>query len=254
MWMLDISDRLILNAFVGPQAVGVYTLGYKMSSIFNIILLGPINLFWTPFIFSYSAQRGEEAMRRVSEQAFSAFALIGSLTVVGISVGVNDLIHLFTHNADYYRAIPIVPFLLIAPFLYLLSYPLGSAILQSKQVRFSSYAMLAAAVLNVALNLVLVPRFSLFGATATTVAGYAVLFGLSYLWAQRVFPARYDVWLAIKIIGSAAVSILVTSAIEIDAPVLSLIVRETVAVAIFGGLAWLVGGFRLADVRHRQSS
>jgi O-antigen/teichoic acid export membrane protein len=250
MWVLDISDRLILNAFAGPASVGVYALAYKFASIFNIFLLGPLSLFWTPFIFSYGADHGEDAMRRVCGQALTLFALIGSVALVGISAGSYDLIRLFTHNPAYYQAHLVIPFLSLAPFLYLLSYPAGSAILQSKQVRYSSFAMLIAAAVNVGLNLILVPLFSLYGATATTVIGYAVLVGLQYFWAQRVFPVPYEWRCLAKLLGSAAVSVAIVFQVHLDSALLSIVVREATGLACFGLLAALTGGIRLAEAQR----
>jgi O-antigen/teichoic acid export membrane protein len=250
MWVLDISDRLMLNAVSGPAPVGVYALAYKFASIFNIVLLGPLGLFWTPFLFSYGAAHGEDAMRRVCGQALSVFALCGSILLVGISAASRDLIRLFTHNPAYAAAPIIIPFLSLAPFLYLLSYPASAAILQSKRVRYSSYAMLSAAAVNVGLNLIFISPFSFYGATATTVVGYAVLVGLQFFWAQRVFPAPYEGWRLVKLVGSAAISILIVYPLQLESPFLSILVREASSMACFGLLAALTGGIRMTEARQ----
>ncbi|MBN1936393.1 MAG: polysaccharide biosynthesis protein [Anaerolineae bacterium] len=248
MWILDISDRLILEAFAGSELVGVYTLGYKFASVFNIVLLGPLSLFWTPFIFSFGAERGEEAMRIAHRQAFIVLTLAGSLLLVGISAGSADVIYMFTQNSAYYPASRLVPFLSLAPFLYMLSYPAGSAILQSKQVRYAGYAMGAAALINLSLNLILIPHFSVYGATATTVIGYLVLCALQYYWAQRVFPAPYDWVRAIKIVGCSALSVLVVEQVHLAPPVVSFLVREGLGVLIFISAMWFIRGIRMTDI------
>lgn len=248
MWVLDVSDRMILLGFTGTSVVGVYALAGKFASIMNIVLLGPLSLFWVPFIFSYRAEHGDAAMRRVSRHALTAFALAGCLLLVCIGAGSADVLRLLPHKPAYQQATILIPFLALAPLLYMLSYPAGSAILHSKKVRYSSYAMLISAIVNLGLNLILVPRFSLYGATATTVIGYIVLCGLQYYWAQRVFPVDYDWWRGARILLSAGAGLLAAFVIRIHPAWLSLIVRESAALLCFGLLAWLLGGIRKSDL------
>ncbi len=252
MWILDISDRLILNAFAGPEPVGIYTLAYKFASIFNIVLLGPLSLFWSPFLFSYSAEQGEEATRRMCSQSFTLFVLPGSLLFVIIASGGADLIRLFSRNTGYDQASGLIPFLCLAPFLYMISFPAGSAILQSRQVRYSGYAVGVAALVNLALNLLLVPRFSFYGATATTVIGYGVLCSLQYFWAQRLFRTTYHWMHLIKTMGCSGLAILVAMQIHLEAPGVSLLAREITALMIFVLTAYLIGSLRNSNLKYIQ--
>ena len=249
MWVLDISDRLILNTFAGSEAVGIYTLASKLASIFNIVLLGPLSLFWSPYLFSISAEQGEEALRRTCSKSFPLLAMVGGFLLVVIGCGASDLIRLFSHNMAYHQSSGLVPFLSLAPFLYMISLPAGSAILQSRQGRYSSYAVGVAAFVNLALNLVLVPRFSFYGATATTVVGYSVLCGLQHFWAQRLLPTAYDWMKLIKTVGSSGLGILVAMQIHLEGPAVSLLAREVTGLTVFTLAIYLIGG-RVSDLKY----
>ena len=63
-----------------------------------------------------------------------------------------------------------------------------------------------AAVVNVALNLILIPRYGMMGAAVATVAAYVTMF-LGMTWyAQRVFPAPYQ-WRRVATAAGAAVAL-----------------------------------------------
>jgi O-antigen/teichoic acid export membrane protein len=241
MWVLEISDRLILNAYLGADAVGIYALANKFANIFNILLLGPITLFWTPFIFSYAAEHGESSMRRILGKAFTIWAILGIGLLLCISSGSADIIRLFTRYKVYNEAAILIPYLSLAPFLYMMAHLAGVAILQSKQVRYSSYAMSVAAAVNIALNLLLVSRFSLFGVTAATVIGYLVLFGLLFYWAQHLFHVSYNWKNGIKILSCGMVALAFPSFINIEAPIISFMIKEIVGIVIFLITLRLVG-------------
>jgi O-antigen/teichoic acid export membrane protein len=249
MWILEISDRIILNVFVGPGAVGVYALANKFANVFNILLLSPISLFWTPFVFSYAVENGETAMRRILSQAFTVWMVIGTGLLVCISAGSADVIRLFARFSVYNDAALLIPFLSLAPFLYMMSHLAGAAILQSKQVRYSSYAMSIAAVVNIGLNLLLASRFSLYGVTAATVIGYIVLFSLMFYWAQHMFYVPYGWSRGFKVIGCGVAAIAAITFIKIDAPVSSFVVKEIVGMTVFVVSLRLVGGVQISNIQ-----
>jgi O-antigen/teichoic acid export membrane protein len=73
-----------------------------------------------------------------------------------------------------------------------------------------------AAIVNLALNVALIPPFGMVGAAIATLASYVVLFlGMTY-WAQRVYPTPYQ-WrrVATAVAGAVALAIVVKL---VDAP------------------------------------
>ena len=62
----------------------------------------------------------------------------------------------------------------------------------------------AAAAVNVALNLVLIPEYGMMGAAVATVAAYCVMFAGMAWWSQHVFPVPYQ-WRRVGTAAGAAV-------------------------------------------------
>jgi O-antigen/teichoic acid export membrane protein len=79
---------------------------------------------------------------------------------------------------------------------------------RARRTQFNWVITGAAAAVNVALNLLLVPEYGMFGSAAATAAAFAVLF-LGMTWyAQRVFPVPYQ-WRRVITAAAAAIGLTV---------------------------------------------
>ena len=52
-YVLDFSDRFIMNELLTLSDVGIYSLGYKIGSLINIILILPFCYVWAPLRMEY---------------------------------------------------------------------------------------------------------------------------------------------------------------------------------------------------------
>lgn len=250
MWALDLSDNLLLNAITGPVSVAIYSLAYKVATIFRVLMLAPLSLFWNPFFFDFGASHGPEELRRLLSRSFELLGLAGVIGIVGVSAGSADLIRLLDGRDLYRQSAALVPFLLLAPFLYALSFPAGTAILYAKEVRYTVYAMAGGVALNVGLNLLLIPRFSFYGTTAGTVGGYSLYFLLISRYGQRCFPVRYDWARLLKLTACGAIAVATSTAIPVWGSLPSLLLHELTGFGVFMLVALLVGAARWEDFRE----
>jgi O-antigen/teichoic acid export membrane protein len=101
-----------------------------------------------------------------------------------------------------------------------------------------------AALVNVALNLALVPRYGMEGSAAAAVAAYSVLFAVMAWHAQRTYPVPYQ-WRRVAIALGAAVAITVAGK-ALDAPL-----PVAVALTLVYPLALVPLGFYLPVERAR---
>ena len=79
---------------------------------------------------------------------------------------------------------------------------------RAKRTQFNWVITGAAALLNVALNLLLIPPYGMMGAAVATVAAYSLMFVLMTWYAQRVFPVPYQ-WRRVLTAAAAAVALVV---------------------------------------------
>ena len=93
----------------------------------------------------------------------------------------------------------------------------------------------AAAALNVALNLILIPPYGMMGAAIATVAAYALMFVLMTWYAQRVFPVPYQWRRVATAVVAALVLLLAGKLLDVGfVPALLLALAYPLALAVLG--------------------
>jgi O-antigen/teichoic acid export membrane protein len=98
----------------------------------------------------------------------------------------------FAFSSRYWPAGRIVPLMIGALLLHGFFYLFQLSVVYSKRTKFLSLVGALAIVFNVALNLLLIPHWGIFGAACASFLGFAVGAGLMYLCGQRLYFVPYD--------------------------------------------------------------
>jgi len=255
MWILTMSDRFILNYFCGETEVGIYSLSYAFANLFNVFLFSPSALFFSPFFFSYAAERSIENTKRLLSKSLIYFFLSGCVLFLIISLGSGDMLRIFTSlfsaKQQYWQSAKIVPLLTLGPFFYLLSRQAGYALLMAKKPEFIAAVAIIAAVVNVELNFIFIPRFGILGAAIATAIAYALFVGLCYWWAQKIWPVNHN-WKKLSK-GSLflGIAFIIGWQITIVNPWLSLFVRVLASVIIFVLCVWFISDILTKNERNK---
>ena len=189
-WALELSDRAILARFVRLEEVGVYALGYQLGAAVGIVG-SAFNSAWVPIFFGGLSRDDPAAERELARLAtyFIAAIFFGYLAwallcqqVIGWALA-----------PGYGEAYRITRLVVIAYALNAL-YILPVNVLFWKRTTWQIPLITGAAgAVNVALNLILIPRFGVIAAAWNTIAGYLVLVVMAWFLAQRErrFPFEY---------------------------------------------------------------
>ena len=106
--------------------------------------------------------------------------------------------------------------------------------------------MFLAALVNVGLNLAVIPTWGAAGAAATTLAT-EVLLAAWFRWHIR--PLVADLGLAESLLRTVPPALLMGAAL-VFVPLPHVLLAVALGVGIFGITAWLTGGWRTTDLRH----
>lgn len=185
-WILQVSDRIILGQFVSATELGHYAIANRMAALVFVVM-GPIYAAWTPL--ALASQHQEQAMARyVNVSRY----LIAAVLVVGLGIGLfsTEILIILTRPA-YLPAAPYVGFLAYMHIFSGFGTMLYTGALMGKKLGSVSVAVVVGALANIGLNLLVIPRFGIWGATAATMIGYGVPQAFLYFWLQRRFPIPY---------------------------------------------------------------
>ncbi|MDH4079716.1 MAG: oligosaccharide flippase family protein [Nitrospira sp.] len=189
VWVVSSSDRLLLAWFLDEAAVGAYAAGYDLAFQVITLLLVIINTAAHPLAINALENQGPaaatEQLRINGELIFVAALTAAAVLFVLSPVLVPWLIGVSFRD----DALRILPWIVLASalagikaYFFDMAFHLG---------RRSGWLVITgglAALANVGLNLVLIPRYGITGAAAATLAAYGSAMVASAWFGARVFP------------------------------------------------------------------
>ncbi len=186
MWVLTLSDRYVLLYFHGENAVGLYGIGLRITTLLNVVISAVMTAYTT---FAFSSKDDDNA-----KTIFYYVYNIESFLLVGISFTIGlfgkEIIHLMTADA-YESSYKPLRDLLFAQSIYAMTTVVGYGIHFEKKSYYSLIAVTAGAVLNLALNFILIPKYGIQAAALTTLLGYSLNYLITLYYSKRVYPCDY---------------------------------------------------------------
>src|SRR5439155_515945 len=153
------------------SSVGIYSLGYKLGMVLDVVIVTPFQLAWPAFSFAISTH---ENHRHVYARTLTYLTLVSSVAVLGIVIATPVVLHYATHP-DYLDAYAVVPLISLAYAFNGIYYCVSPGIHLRHHTRWLPLIVVAAAAVNVGLCVALIPTFGMMGAAWATTISFAVL-------------------------------------------------------------------------------
>lgn len=257
------TDRFLLAAFLDEAAVGVYHAGYSLANRTLDVMFVWLGMAGGPAMVAALERGGRPALEAAAREQASVMVLLTLPAAVGVALVAAPLAEVMVGEALAEGAARVTPWVAVGALLSgITTYYLHQAFTLGRRTPLLLAAMTAPAAANVALNLILIPRFGLTGAMWATAASYALGAGASFVLGRRAMalPLPLDViWRAGLACAAMALAV---SAIPAFGGVLELFVKAGAGAAVYGAvvLALDAGGLRgrtaamLAGLRARAAT
>jgi O-antigen/teichoic acid export membrane protein len=187
LWTTNFSDRLFLVQLADTTEVGLYSVGVRIASAM-VLILTAFRLAWPAFAYSIDDDR--EAKRTY---AFVLTYLVLFTTWIATALALLSPWIVGWLAAPAFetssRVVGPLAFSTVAFAGYIV---VAIGIGRAKRTQFNWVVTGAAAAVNVALNLLLIPRYGMMGAAIATIAAYSTMFAGMAWWAQKIFPVPYQ--------------------------------------------------------------
>lgn len=181
-WMLSTGDRWILARYATLHDVGIYATADLVSQLFYFTILYPWSGAYLPYIMNQFTQNKDNVLSIEQwNQTIMRWTMIVLTIVMVLGFIITKPLLFFILPPSYYAAINYMLILLIGQIFLLGSYFAACFIQFHKKSYFLAGALGIPATLNIILNILLIPHFSLFGCTIATLISYVIYFMLT-LW------------------------------------------------------------------------
>jgi len=189
-WVIALIDRFFLNAMVSVSATGIYSVGYSIGAMSEFIA-GGIGFAVMPLLFEKLKNPTMDQKVLIVKYTYLYVVFFFVITIGWIFL-VPYFLKFFV-GERFAGAVQYVPWVAFAYFANAIFRMASLYITYSKKTYYLTYAIIASAAINIALNYILIKANGPIGAAQSTLASYWVNMLLACVFMQRVYPMP---WLA----------------------------------------------------------
>lgn len=178
-WISNSTNRFMITYYIDESATGIFSVAYKIPSMLSILS--------TILFQAWQMSANKESENKDIDHFYGKMAeYLQCVTFLGASVIVilSKFIIGIMANDAYYEAWQYVPILVLSVVFFTLAQLLGSLYTTFKKTLMAFVTNLITAIINIALNMILIPKIGIQGACITTAISYLVL------WISRIFDTR----------------------------------------------------------------
>lgn len=155
-WGLSGIDRWLILYLLGEAEVGIFSVAYKFSSVFDPLVIAPILSVYTPYIFEKLAERKYKQNKLLM--------VLGVLLLFAFLAVASQLLARYFINERYFDSLSLIPYLVGGFAFYFLSQLLAAPILFFKRSNLLLTNVALAALVNIIFNVIFIRLYGLQGA------------------------------------------------------------------------------------------
>jgi len=187
---LNLGNRYFLKLLGTLEDVGVYTLAFKFSNFLKIFFVDALSLGLP--VVGWQVVKENDNPQRFLSKVLTYFVFVLCWSSLALSSVSHEIIRVFALNRDYWAAADIIP-LLVVSVIFMGVYRIFYFALQiPKKTVLIPVLMGLSALVNILLNILLIPRWGVWGSAVSIVLACFFLIVVTYFNVQKVYPVAYE--------------------------------------------------------------
>jgi O-antigen/teichoic acid export membrane protein len=244
-WVVASSDRYVIGYFLGAESVGIYSAGYAIGSI-PLMLLAVVGFVLPPALSKlYDEGRMSEVQTHLSYSLKYSLA-VAIPFVFGSAILAEPVLRLFSNAKIAAQGYLVVSIVALST-LILVFGVISHILILVKKTKISGAAWIIAAVVNLGLTILLVPRMGILGAAVATLFAYSVGTAIELYYSFKEFKVNIDWRFIIKTLLSSAIMALVVWPMHLQNNI-NIIITVLVGIAVYGVSLFLLKGFKTEEI------
>jgi O-antigen/teichoic acid export membrane protein len=230
--VLGSADRFLVRHYVGANALGLYSVAYGLAANVNEFLIAPLTLALVPIYLRIWTSDGPQKTSAFLTLAFDLFILTAAGVLAAVATAGHSALVLLA-SSKYSRADSLIPVILCGLLIWTANIFVGAGLFIHKQTVKMAGFLVFAAIANILLNCLLLPRMGIMGGAIATLLSYLV-FIVSVAWASgRLLPLHVDLQSCAKYAVAALIAWMVGSQLRIDTAALSFMAKSAVVLTVY---------------------
>lgn len=239
---LEGGNKLLLGAYIPQAQLGVYQNAVTLGTAVKFFT-SAFETAWAPFYYATSRQPdAKDTFSRMTTYAVAVLVLL----VAGTTATAREVV-LVILTPDYLPAVTVLPIVAVAMALQGLYLLTSIGLNLTSRTEFYPLATMTAAAVGLGSGVVLMPALGVTGAALALLLAYATQTGVAYVFAQRLYPIRYEWRRLARVVGAGVLAAVAAHTLPEMPPVVGLAARGATAVGAFGSVLWMSGFLRTTE-------
>ncbi len=190
-WLLQLSDRYLLGQLGSLSQVASYAVAYSLGGVLSAFVITPFSFAWWSLMFPIAKKDNAKHIFRLIFRWFSFVLLFATF---GLSLFGTVVLHLL-FPPIYYSATPIIPIIAASIMFNGIFVVVAVGTSLRRKTWLVAIFITFSALLNVGLNIVLIPLYGTMGAAVATLIAYIALALITYIGNQWIYPVPFEIGL-----------------------------------------------------------
>ena len=172
--ILNFSDHLLISYYLDVETVGIYSVGYQFGLI--------ISLLYAPFIFllpSYISEYWDNSnyikVNNLLNDSIHLFLFFSIPAMIGLTVLSEELIKLISTQFIASQAKHITFFSAFSYIMFGIQFFYTRVLFLKKKTKIIGYLWIVVSVINIILNILLIPLLGITGAAVSTLISFVIM-------------------------------------------------------------------------------
>ncbi|MDO8676512.1 MAG: oligosaccharide flippase family protein [Candidatus Azambacteria bacterium] len=201
-FVFNLSNRFFISRFRSLEELGLFAIAVNINSILTFFSVA-LGRAWVPYVLKMH-QDSKRTFNQFMPRIFTYFLIFFFCIATLISIFRYEILALFT-TSKYFAAGEIIGILSFAIVCSATTQVTSIGMYVAKKTKKLAFWAIISAILNIILNLLLIPRFGMAGAAWATAATYLFLTLAYFFESQRLIKLKYA-W--VKLINLTIISLL----------------------------------------------
>jgi len=237
--VLDSGDRFFIQHYLGAQPLGFYAAAYGIAIYLQDVMMQPLQLALFPICMKVWNSEGKKATQEFLSRSLDQFMLAAVAVVCVAIVTSHDVIVLLA-SKKFQQAYTLLPFLVIGLVLSAVTIYFRPGLLIHKRASKIAAATFYASVLNIALNIVLLPRIGLVGAAIATMVSYLGIVMFLGFESLRVLPFKLEPLALLRYVAVGAAVSWLAAKLPIETPWIAAVTKAALIFVFYAAILFLI--------------
>lgn len=245
-WIVNSSDRYVIGLLMGTSYVGYYSPGYSLGNMINIFI-APFGLILTAALSKHYDDHETDEVRIILGYSLKYFLAFAIPSAFGLSLLSRPLLEILATPEIASSGSMITPLVALSVLLLGVYAVIAQIIILEKKTMITGSIWIVAAILNLGLNLLLIPHMGILGAAVATLIAFAFVLISTVYYANKSLKIHFSLNFVLKsVMASSVMSLLLLFLSPVDTAQIFLAVAS--GALVYFAVLFILKGITFSEI------